>query len=495
MAYNQDRVAQLTPRQKTRFDYLNKQGRSAEAKKFLRSNTRLDSGMGAPPPVPTVTPDDDMFNAAVMPMGPEASANTPPPLDAAPIARPTPAAPAATAADPIVQAAAPAANMPQMTAPAAATQPPPQAVAPTVQAPTPIEAPRAEGLGVPPPETPANLQAQFANPYMPTAEEYKAQAANRENFAIEERQRIEQELYNRFADRMAPEFAREEQTLSQQLVNRGIPVGSELHNRELQRLRESQGERRLNAQTQAMQFAGQEQSRLSEIGQPERLAQLQAAQQSAIAAGEAGQQLKMLSANLQQQLELANLDSETKVKIQNLAAQIDTSLANLQAQTQTNIANMQSAAGFQQALLGAETQIGLANLGVFADTFAREDQQAFAREEGVTERDFQMQLRELDQRFQQSLTNQQYGWLREELAANQDFARKMAKLDRRNKLDLTKLSAAASRPQFRDYLAEIAARGEQDRQTIDAQNQAIIEQNLYSGVDQTPIFTQPPTRG
>ena len=81
-----------------------------------------------------------------------------------------------------------------------------------------------------------------------------------------ERRRIEDEALARFDEQMAPEFARQMSELEQNLANRGIPVGSELFNKQLGQLQESQSRARIQAAENATNFAAQEQGRLFNQG-------------------------------------------------------------------------------------------------------------------------------------------------------------------------------------------------------------------------------------
>lgn len=77
-----------------------------------------------------------------------------------------------------------------------------------------------------------------------------------------DRQRIEDNVFGNFMRRAEPEFAQQTENLEQQLANRGIPRGSELFNREMERLSRQQEDAKLSAQSRAFELAGGEQSRL-----------------------------------------------------------------------------------------------------------------------------------------------------------------------------------------------------------------------------------------
>lgn len=64
--------------------------------------------------------------------------------------------------------------------------------------------------------------------------------------------RAEEATFGQFASRFEPQFEREQQRLSNQLVNQGIPVGSEAHNRALANQQESQNLARQQAMSQSV---------------------------------------------------------------------------------------------------------------------------------------------------------------------------------------------------------------------------------------------------
>jgi hypothetical protein len=69
-------------------------------------------------------------------------------------------------------------------------------------------------------------------------------------------------LYNRFASRADPQFAKDEARLDTTLRNRGVKPGDEAYDEELRKLRESQGDQRTQAMFGATIGAGQEASRM-----------------------------------------------------------------------------------------------------------------------------------------------------------------------------------------------------------------------------------------
>jgi hypothetical protein len=82
----------------------------------------------------------------------------------------------------------------------------------------------------------------------------------------QDRQRVEDSIYSRFQRRFKDQFAEEKNNLQQQLADRGIPMGSERYNKEMQQLSQRQNDATLNAQAQAVEMGGQEQQNLFNMG-------------------------------------------------------------------------------------------------------------------------------------------------------------------------------------------------------------------------------------
>lgn len=78
----------------------------------------------------------------------------------------------------------------------------------------------------------------------------------------QDRQRIEGGLYDKFQRRMGDRFSEQRETLQQELANRGIPMGSERYNEEMDRFNQRTNDAYLDAQTQAMQMGGAEQQNM-----------------------------------------------------------------------------------------------------------------------------------------------------------------------------------------------------------------------------------------
>jgi DNA-binding transcriptional MerR regulator len=69
-------------------------------------------------------------------------------------------------------------------------------------------------------------------------------------------------IYNQFASRAEPQFTRDTDALRTQLYNQGLREGDEAYDREVQKLRESQGDARQQASYQATIGGGQEAARM-----------------------------------------------------------------------------------------------------------------------------------------------------------------------------------------------------------------------------------------
>lgn len=85
-----------------------------------------------------------------------------------------------------------------------------------------------------------------------------------------ERRRLEDSYMSRFNDVNGSRFQQEQQQIAQDLANKGIPVGSELYNQEMERLSRQQGDERRGALTQALAFGGDEMTRTFGMGQQAR---------------------------------------------------------------------------------------------------------------------------------------------------------------------------------------------------------------------------------
>jgi hypothetical protein len=69
-------------------------------------------------------------------------------------------------------------------------------------------------------------------------------------------------LYNKFASRADPQFAKDEARLDTTLRNRGVKPGDEAYDEELRKLREGQGDQRSQAMFNATALSGQEAARM-----------------------------------------------------------------------------------------------------------------------------------------------------------------------------------------------------------------------------------------
>ena len=77
-----------------------------------------------------------------------------------------------------------------------------------------------------------------------------------------DRQRVEQDLYNRGAKYMDKQWKSDEDMLRQNLADRGIGLGNPLYNKELENFRKSRSDAYGDLQSRAIQAGGNEQSRL-----------------------------------------------------------------------------------------------------------------------------------------------------------------------------------------------------------------------------------------
>ncbi len=82
-----------------------------------------------------------------------------------------------------------------------------------------------------------------------------------ESDLLTERKRVEDDLYGQFTRRIDPEFEKQTSDLEQRLAERGIPVGSEASLAAMERLRQNQGDARLDAQSEAVRLGGDELTR------------------------------------------------------------------------------------------------------------------------------------------------------------------------------------------------------------------------------------------
>lgn len=75
-------------------------------------------------------------------------------------------------------------------------------------------------------------------------------------------QDAEDAIYNQWSNRMDPQFTRDTDALRTQLYNSGLKEGDQAYDTEMEKLRQSQGDQRTNAQYQATIGAGEEASRM-----------------------------------------------------------------------------------------------------------------------------------------------------------------------------------------------------------------------------------------
>jgi len=77
-----------------------------------------------------------------------------------------------------------------------------------------------------------------------------------------DRQRVEDELYNREAGRLNDQYAREDDNFQQQMANRGIPMGSELYTKLRSDFERNKADAYSGARQNAIQTAGAEEQRM-----------------------------------------------------------------------------------------------------------------------------------------------------------------------------------------------------------------------------------------
>lgn len=81
-----------------------------------------------------------------------------------------------------------------------------------------------------------------------------------------DRRRIEDQIYNRYQELNKDRFAQEDEALSQRLINSGIPVGSELYNKQMMEAQRRRSDENSGAFTNAVQLGGAELSRSTDLG-------------------------------------------------------------------------------------------------------------------------------------------------------------------------------------------------------------------------------------
>lgn len=123
-----------------------------------------------------------------------------------------------------------------------------------------------------------NALGEFANSQLPGIQESYSQPFDwnalpervvGDDFSAWRDQQIQQGN-QAFDSRMNPVFQQQSEDFEQQMANRGIPMGSELYNREKTRMEQSQNDARQQGYFQAAQSAGQNASQFFDIGQSAR---------------------------------------------------------------------------------------------------------------------------------------------------------------------------------------------------------------------------------
>jgi DNA-binding transcriptional MerR regulator len=117
-------------------------------------------------------------------------------------------------------------------------------------------------------------------------------------------QEAEDAIYNQWSNRMDPQFQRDADQLRTQLHNSGLKEGDQAYDIEMEKLRQSQGDARTNAQYQATIGAGEEASRMFGMDSSSRAQGFQERQAGGAFANSAAQQAynqSTQSANYQNQ--------------------------------------------------------------------------------------------------------------------------------------------------------------------------------------------------
>lgn len=127
----------------------------------------------------------------------------------------------------------------------------------------------------------------------------------------------EDAIYGQWSNRMDPQFKRDEDALRTQLYNAGVKEGDQAYDTEMQKLRQSQGDTRTNAQYQATIGAGEEASRMYGMDSGTRAQQFQERQAGGTFANSAAQQalnqqLATGQANYGQQMQSANYQNQLR---------------------------------------------------------------------------------------------------------------------------------------------------------------------------------------
>lgn len=123
----------------------------------------------------------------------------------------------------------------------------------------------------------------------------------------------EDAIYGQWSNRMDPQFTRDTDQLRTQLHNSGLKEGDQAYDIEMEKLRQSQGDARTNAQYQATIGAGQEASRAYGMDSGTRAQQFQERQAGGAFANSAAQQAlnqKMQTAGYQNQRRQQQISEE-----------------------------------------------------------------------------------------------------------------------------------------------------------------------------------------
>lgn len=211
------------------------------------------------------------------------------------------------------------------------------------------------------------LRGMFSNPL---SFDSLSKAPTVEQFAPD-RQRVEDSLYQRFADVNEPQFQRQQEQFRESMANQGIPAGSELYNRQLEQLNRAQNDARQSARTQAIGMGGQEQQRLFENA-------------NTLRGNAINESLQLRGQPLNELGGLMSLIGQTPMPQFNQTANINVPLSNF-ADASQNELNRQT--NLEQAKLGYVNQLAIAQLQAAA---AAEAQQAgFQNQQSLQQQEFQ----------------------------------------------------------------------------------------------------------
>lgn len=186
-----------------------------------------------------------------------------------------------------------------------------------------------------------------------------------------ERQRVEDQLYKRFADVNEPIFQKQLEDFQQQMANQGVTPDTVKYKNQFEQLQRAQNDARQGTRAQALGMGGQEQQRFYENALITRGQQIWEAQQLR---GQPLSELRgLLSSVNPVQMPQFNQTANINVPATNFAGSAENAL--------TRKANLES------AKLGFANQMALAELG--ASAAAAQQQQGFQNQQALSNQQFQ----------------------------------------------------------------------------------------------------------